>query len=215
MSKPKKSKLKRDNIFILIFSIILVALLITLGIMAKNIFTKEETVEEAKVVDEIKDFDYKLTDHNTDYFKELFEELKKVLNEDEVDESKYATLVAELFVTDFYDLNSKLSKNDVGGTQFILPKYKDTMIKKATSYDGIYYYVKSNLYGKRVQELPVVKKVEVNSLTNTNYKYGTINDPKAYKATVQVTYEKDMGYQKTVNITMIHNEEKLYIVEIK
>ena len=215
MSKPKKSKLKRDNIFILIFSIILVALLITLGIMAKNIFTKEETVEEAKVVDEIKDFDYKLTDHNTDYFKELFEELKKVLNEDEVDESKYATLVAELFVTDFYDLNSKLSKNDVGGTQFILPKYKDTMIKKATSYDGIYYYVKSNLYGKRVQELPVVKKVEVNSLTNTTYKYGTINDPKAYKATVQVTYEKDMGYQKTVNITMIHNEEKLYIVEIK
>ena len=33
MSKPKKSKLKRDNIFILIFSIILVALLITLGII--------------------------------------------------------------------------------------------------------------------------------------------------------------------------------------
>ena len=218
MSKqnPKKSKLKKDNILILLFSIILIVLLITLGLMAHNIFGKDNVqTEEAKVVDEIKEFDYYLTDHNTKYYKELFEDLKKTLTGDNIDEEKYASLVAQLFTADFYDLNSKLSKNDVGGTQFILPAFKDTMIKKATSYDGIYYYVKSDLYGNRSQDLPVVKKAEVSSVTNETYAYGSINDPKAYKVVVNITYERDLGYQKTVNITLVHYNNKLHIVEIK
>lgn len=216
MRKRKNNrKIKKDNIFILILVIVLVALIISLVFMAKGILKKEKgTVRETQIVDKMDDYGYYLTDHNTKYYNELYDELKKVLSENPVDEEKYAKLIAQLFTVDFYDLNSKLSKSDVGGTQFIAEDYKDIFIKTANDIDGIYYYVKSDLYGDRKQELPVVVNAEVVSLKNTSFKYDKINDDKAYIVDINLTYEKDLGYQKSVSLTIVHNDKKLEIVEV-
>ena len=141
MRKRKNNrKIKKDNIFILILVIVLVALIISLVFMAKGILKKEKgTVQETQIVDKMDDYGYYLTDHNTKYYNELYDELKKVLSENPVDEEKYAKLIAQLFAVDFYDLDSKLSKSDVGGTQFIAEDYKDVFIKTANDIDGIYY----------------------------------------------------------------------------
>ncbi len=217
MRKRKNNrKIKKDNIFILILVIVLVALIISLVFMAKGILKKEKgNVQETQIVDKMDDYGYYLTDHNTKYYNELYEELKQTLAENPVDEEKYAKLVAQLFTVDFYDLNSKLSKSDVGGTQFIAGDYKDVFIKTANDINGIYYYVKSDLYGERKQELPVVVNAEVVSLKNTSFKYDKINDDKAYTIDINLTYEKDLGYQKSVSLTIVHNDKKLEIVEVK
>lgn len=217
MHKRKSNrKIKKDNIFILILVIVLVALIISLVFMAKGVLKKNKgSVQETQIVDKMDDYGYYLTDHNTKYYNELYDELKKILSENPVDEEKYAKLIAQLFTVDFYDLNSKLSKSDVGGTQFIAQDYKDVFIKTANDIDGIYYYVKSDLYGERKQDLPVVVNAEVVSLKNTSFKYDKIVDEKAYIVDVNLTYEKDLGYQKSVSLTIVHNDKKLEIVEVK
>ena len=183
--------------------------------MAKDIFKTKGTVKDTKVIDEIKDYGYYLTDNNTEYFKSLYEELEKVLNSDELNDEKYAECVAKLFVADFYDLDSKLSKSDVGGTQFIASKYVDTFVKSASSYGGIYYYIESDLYNERKQELPIVKNVDVVSTKVISYNYDKINDSNAYVVTLNINYKKDLGYPETVTVTLVHNKKRLEIVEIK
>lgn len=217
MHKRKNNrKIKKDNIFILILVIVLIALIISLVFMAKDLLKKDKVVvQETQIVDKMDDYGYYLTDRNTKYYNELYEELKSVLASDTVDEEKYAKLVAQLFSVDFYDLNSKLSKSDVGGTQFIAQDYKDVFIKTANDIDGIYYYVKSDLYNDRKQDLPVVTKAEVVSLKNTQFKHEKVLDDKAYVIDLNLTYEKDLGYQKSISLTIVHNAKKLEIVEVK
>ena len=194
--KRSKRKLKKDNILIICLFVILIILVISLLIMGKNIFSgNKKAAKEAKIVDKLESYDYYLT-------------------EEDIDEEAYATLVAKLFTADFYDLNSKISKTDVGGTQFILKAYRNTFIQTATDINGIYYYVDSNIYGKRNQELPVVEDVEVVSLKNMTYKYKVINDEKAYKIDVKITYKEDLDYPKSVSLVLIHNDNKLEIVEV-
>lgn len=211
----KKTKLKKDNIKIFVVGLILIGLFITLGIMIKNTLSfKNGDTKEIKVVDKMDDYGYYLTDTDTDYYKKLYNELKDTLNSDNLDEDKYASLISQLFVTDFYDLNSKLSKADIGGIQFIKSEYKDIFTKTASDINGIYYYVKSDLYNERKQELPSVEKTEVVSVKNEAYKYGKINDDNSYIVVINITYKKDLGYQKTATIKLVHNDKLLEIVEI-
>ncbi len=214
--KNKKLKVKKDNIFIVFLIVLLVGLGITLGILVKKSFSKpKQEVVETQVVDKLDEYGYYLTDHNTEAYKEKYNELKDILSSDKVDEDKYVRTISELFTMDFYDLNSKLSKVDVGGVQFILSDYKDTFIKTATGVDGMYYYVKSNLYGDRKQELPEVDKVEILKVENEPFEFEKIKDSKAYKVVLTVSYKKDLGYPKTVTLIIIHKDKKLEIVEVK
>ncbi len=214
--KKKKRKLRKDNILIIILSLILIALLVSLGLMTKKALSSEKDEgSEKKVVEKLDSFDYYLTDHNTKYYTELFDDLKKTLNASEINDEDYATLVAKMFAADFYDLDSKLSKSDVGGIQFILPAYQSDFIKTATDSNGMYYYVKNNLYGDRKQDLPSVASVDVVSLKKLVYKYGLINDENGYQIDLKINYKKEMGYPKTVSLQLAHYEGKLYINEIK
>ena len=215
--KNKKVKIKKDNIFIVILVVIFVGLCITLGILVKNTFKKEQPeVVETQVVDKLDEYGYYLTDHNTEYYKEKYNELKDLLSSDKVDEEKYAKLISELFVIDFYDLNSKLSKKDVGGVQFIAKDYQEVFVKTASNDpEGMYYYVKSDLYGNRKQELPEIDKVEVLSVTKEPFKFDKLNDSNAYKVVITIDYKKDLEYPKTVTLVIAHTGKKLEIVEVK
>ena len=212
----KNKKVKSDNIFILVLTILLIALIISLGILIKKTLNKPKSeVIETKVVDKLDEYGYYLTDHNTDYYKEIYNELKDLLSGNSIDEEKYVSLIAELYTIDFYDLNSKLSKSDVGGVQFISEYYQDTFIKTASGTNGIYYYVKSDLYGDRKQDLPIVEKVEILSTEKQEYKYDKINDTNAYKVVLSIEYKEDLGYPKTVSLIFVHNGKKLEIAEVK
>lgn len=203
-----KKRFKLKHLFI----IILVALLVFLVFSIKSIYDSIKGSGEVKTLMTIDGYGYTLNENDSEYFKSLFEELKKCLESDNVDEEEYASLLSKLFVTDFYSLKYAISKSDVGGVQFIYTDSQSSFTKKAK--DTIYAYVKSNVYGKRNQELPNVKEVEVTNIEQDEYKGDKLKDDKAYIVDLKLTYDEDLDYPDEVKLILAHVNEKLEIVKI-
>lgn len=206
MKRKRKLNVKKIIIVILAIIVLIAGVFV---IKQKLSGKKEQTV---KVVDKLDKYGYTLEDNATSYQKELFKELKEVLNSKSIDEEAYAKLVSQSFLADYFSLNSKLSKNNVGGVQYVYKDYQDNCIKQST--DTVYKYVESNIYGNRKQELPVVKNVEVTNVTQDSYDYLEETDDKAFSVDLTITYEKDMGYQTTATLVLVHANDKLEIVKM-
>lgn len=206
----KKRKLKK-KVVILIILIVVLILCITGFILYKTL--SKNQVTEAKVIDSIEEYGYVLEDDQPKIYQDLFKELSKVLQAENVDEEEYARLISQMFSIDFYNLENKVSKNDVGGTMFISTDYVDNFTLKAS--DTVYKYIEHNLYNDRDQNLPVVTSSSVNKLENVTYEYESINDDNAYEVTVNLEYEEDLGYPTEIVLTLIHNDKKLEICEME
>lgn len=205
----------KDKKRLIILIIVIVLTLIVCGIIIydyKKDDNKKPNTPEVQVTSNISKYGYVLHDTDTEYYKELFDKLKTVLDSNEVDEALYVNLVGQLFVTDFYTLSNKLSSSDVGGLEFVVESMKDNFATKAK--DTMYKTVKTNLYGDREQELPTVTKVSVDNVIDTTYTYGDNTDSKAYALKCSVTYETDLGYPTVVKLTVVHNGEKLEVAKV-
>ena len=217
----KKPKLKYDNILLVIFVSIFILVSIITAVMAiktlKKFKGKSTTPTVTEVVDQMKVHGYQLKQNNTKYFEKLYYELKELLNDRKSEnfEEEYAKLVAQLFVADFYDLDSKLDKTDVGGVQFILESHRETFKNFATDSKGIYYYVENNIDGKRTQKLPSVKEVTVKNIESIHYSKENVEDMKAYRVTLSISYKEDLSYPSTCTVTLLHNQEKLEIIAVE
>jgi hypothetical protein len=199
---------------ILIIGIALIVVLLGFTLINNNSSNsdKKESAKEAKRVDSIEKYGYHLYDNQSSYYKDKFQELSKCLNKEEVDEEEYAKLLSELFVIDLFDLNSKVSNTDVGGRELFYKDTRDAFVK--TMEDNMYKGIESNVYGNRKQELPVVTGA-VATVEKTAYTGKVTNDENAYKATVDITYKKDLEYPTKVYLTLVHSEDKLFIINIK
>jgi hypothetical protein len=195
----------------LIISILIIFIVCILGIYF--IYQDGKKTVQVKVINEIKDYNYVLEDNETSLYKNLFNQLKETLNKKDVDEELYATLITKLFIADFYNLNNKISKNDIGGVQYIHPDIKDNFIANAK--DTLYKYIENNVNGNRKQELPSIKTISSSEVTKIDYKYNNKEDKNAYQIDATWTYKKDLGYQNSATITVVHDGNKLDIVELK
>ncbi len=206
----RKRKLKKKVIVLIVLVAILVA-----GIggfmLYKSFFSSNN--HSSKVVDEIPGYGYTLEADQPKIYKDLFKELVEVLKKDPVNEDEYAKLISRMAAIDFYNLENKVSKNDVGGVQFIREKNVDNFILEAS--ETVYNYLEQNIYEDRNQELPVVKASSVIDLKQEPYKYKNISDDKAYVVTVGLEYKKDLGYPKKVVLKLLHTDKKLEIYEMK
>ena len=197
--KIKKS-VKRTLLIILI--VLVVALLIFLGYKIYDNFLGGGSTIQPEVVNTIDGYGYTLENDAPDGYVTLFNELKTLLEQDEVNEEEYAKLVARMLVYDFYNLDNKISKNDVGGTEFILEDYRDNFILEAS--ETVYKYIEHNIYQDREQKLPVVTSTEVTNVRTGQYRYEDYTVDNAYIVTVQVGYEEDLGYPTEVTVKMLH-----------
>ena len=136
-------------------------------------------------------------------------ELEKTLNADEIDEDKYSELVAQMFIADFFNLDNKISKNDVGGKQFVYANYQSDFEKYAM--ESMYKSVESDVYGDRNQELPEVTSVTVTKVKQESYKYGNNTDDTAYVYNFDIEYKDDLGYQTSGSLILIHNDRKIEV----
>lgn len=201
--KLKKGVRKTVKIFVIVLIILILAVVGYFGY--KRFYNKNSNTTKPEIVDKLDGYGYELEENESKTYKKLFAELKKILNQDNYDEELYAKLVSQLLVEDFYNLDEKLSKNDVGGVQFIRKEQQENFVLEAS--ETVYKYIEHNIYGKRTQELPVVSTIEVKYLTETTYKYKDISDEKAYKVVVNLTYEKDLGYPTEITVVLIHNTD--------
>jgi len=206
----KKRRVKK-RIFLVLFLLALVGfcLIYFLGVGKKK---EQPVAKEIEVIDTIDNFDYALNDNETEYYNSVFNELKDLLS-GEYENRDYAILVGKLFLIDFYDLNNKVMKSDVGGTQFVYAPYREDFEKGAM--DTVYKSVQSNVYGDRKQELPIVKSVENTDLELKLFEYNGDIDYDAYYLNMSITYETDLGYPNEVLLVLIHNGDKLEIAKME
>ena len=191
-----------------------IALLLLVLIVGVFVFFKTRPkLVVVSVVSEIDNYSYYMKSNATKIYKKYYNELEKELENEKTDEENYAKLISKLFIIDFYTLNNKVTNRDIGGEQFIHSNLKESFIEKSAA--TIYKYVKNNLYGNRKQELPEVKDVEVKEIKRIRYDNKNYSDNLGYDVLLKLTYEKDLKYPKEANLKIIHEENKLVIVEVK
>lgn len=206
-------KLKKSVKRIIIILVLIIIIL--LGIAFKdNIFGKKD-VKETKIVNKIDKYGYNLKDSKTKKYHKMFEELKKILSKDKVDEEEYVKKISEMFIYDFYSLNDKTAKTDIGGVDFVYPLALPNFLVKAE--DTYYKYIESNIYGNRNQSLPTVKDIEITEVKQEIFAYGDQTDEKAYIVSASWDYtETDFSkYQTSAKLIFIHDGDKLSLVELQ
>lgn len=200
---------KRYKIGLIVIGVLLV-LVIGVGVL-KIFFSKEEKKVDANVsnvISNISDYGYTLDDRDTDYMKETFYELEDILNADTVDYTSYANTLAKLFVIDFYTLDNKINKYDVGSLEYILSSKVDMFRQKAV--DTVYRDIIDNTYRNRVQDLPEITNVTILNTENTTF---TLDDEEmeAIKVTMNYEYEEDLGYDTEGTIYFVREANKLSV----
>ena len=207
MAKKRKRKVKFGRIIILL---LIVCLLAYLGVLAyEKINVKEVKTKKVKNISTIKEYDYVLKENAFAYYKKLFKKLDSVLSKEDVDEEEYLNLTCQMFVSDFFNLDNKISKNDVGGVQFVYKNYQSDFEKFAM--DSVYKIVESNVYGNRRQNLPIVEEVKCNKVKNETFKYNDSSDENAYVMNFDIKYKEDLGYQTEGSLIVIHSGKKLEV----
>ena len=201
-----KKKYKR-----LIILFVVIALLAIGCFLIFKMLKKDDVQENVNVVDSISEYGYNLDDRDTELMKSTYEELKNILNSDEIDYEKYADTLARLFVIDLFTMNNKINKYDVGGTEYVYPDAIENF--KLNVEDTIYKHMENNSSGKRKQNLPEVSSIDVLSTEVGEYTIGDTDTFDAYIVDLAWEYSSDLGYDDNATVTLVKMEDKLYVVE--
>ena len=193
---------------ILLFILIGVLLFGFLGFKVYNDFFKDNS--NAKKIDSLELYGYSLTKNDSELFKTEFEALRTTLNKEPINYEEYAKSISKLFIIDLYTINNKLGSTDIGGTEFIYPDLVLNFTENMGS--SLYKNVETNIYGDRTQKLPEVSEVTVDSIEETTYAYKDV-DYEGYSVKLTWNYVEDLGYQNTINLTLIKSNSKLFIVK--
>lgn len=206
-------KLKK-KVKIIIAIIVLIIIAVVGVVIYKNLNTTPSEVKEVEILNTIPEYGYNLTDNKTDKYEKLFRELEDILTAKEVDEEQYANKISEMFIYDFYSLEDKSTKTDVGGVEFVHPDAVENFLLNAE--DTYYKYVESNIYNEREQSLPVVDEISIKSTEQTSYIYNN-QEYEAYRIGASWTYtsEEFSSYQHSAVLYFIKDDIKLYLVELK
>lgn len=195
--------------FVMISLILVVIIVIGVKFTLEFLVKDDKNVVTKKELDSLELYGYTLDDYDSDLYKEYFNDLKGTLNSKEVNYEDYAKEIVKLFVSDFYTLDNKLTSSDIGGVEFIPSDMVENF--KMHAGDTMYNHVKTNIYGDRVQKLPIVKSVEVTNIENITYTYKD-KEYSAYRVSARWEYQEDLGYKNNEIFTLIKDNNKLYIV---
>lgn len=194
---------------LIISVIILISLFTLITIMFLTNKDGERKKEENATVVEIKDYGYLSKYNDSKVYQSYFNQLKLVLSADKINYDKYAELISKLFIMDFFTLKDKKTSSDIGGTEFIYDKFKDDFSLRAKN--SIYAIVGNSID----DDLPVVKDVNVIKLNNIEKEYYNKLDKNAYDVYLKWQYEETNDYQSEAVITIVKENNKLSIVEMR
>ena len=195
-------------------SLIVIAL-VTLGVLLWYIYGMNRVpkiVNKSEVESEIKDFGYKINDNESTYYKETFKELESLLSSKDYDDNTYRDLIAKLFVIDLYSLDTKINKYEVSSVQYFYPERQEMHQNKVI--DNFYNIIEDNSYGKRTMDLPVVSNTEVLNTEEVTYTIDDVEYP-GVKTDIEISYEKDLGYDKKGSVTLIKKDNKWWVVSFE
>lgn len=195
--------------------VILIMALIGVGIVGYFFFfyekpVAETPVNEVQITNTIEEYGYNLDDRDTALFKEKFEELKNLLNEENYDVEEYVSLISQLFIIDLYTIDNKISRYDVGGLEYV---YSEAVSSFQSVVEGsIYKTVENNLDGSRTQDLPEVASVTVDSIKETTFTMPDESVVNGYGVNLSWTYVEKLGYDNSATIILIPDQQKYGVV---
>ncbi len=199
---------KQDIRNIVLFILMGIIIFGIVGYKAYNDFFKDNSPD--KKVMSLDLYGYTLSKNDTSVYKDNFKALEKTLNEQPINYEEYAKLLSKLFVIDVFTLNNKMTSTDIGGLEFLHKDLRENF--KENMGLTLYKNVESNLDGKRTQSLPEVSAVNVDNVFQTKYTYNK-EEYEAYIVTLSIEYKVDLGYQKSIKVTSIKDNNMLYIVK--
>ncbi len=182
------------------------------------VFIKEKKpdtppVKEVIVTNTIEEYGYNLEDRDTENFKQKFEELKTLLQNEDYDKMEYMRLISELFIMDFFTIQNKVSRYDVGGLEYV---YKDAVDSfRTVAESSVYKTVENNLDDTRTQELPVVVSATSGEITETTFEMPDKSNAGGYRVPVSWEYEENLGYDTSGVLILIPDGNKMGVVFYK
>ncbi len=215
--KESNPLVKKSIIFVLIIVLVMVLIGCSLFFLFKGDDPKPQEVVKT-TLSTLDQYGYTLDDLDTELYKTEFNTLKANLESETINYEEYASSIAKLFAIDLYTISNKLNKYDIGGVEFIFPSARENFQLKVE--DTIYRYVEDNSKGTRKQDLPTVSKVSATAKT-TKYTYKPDSDKsikkeyEGYSVKVSIEYEKKLDYPSSLELTIIKEDNMLYIAEIK
>ena len=196
--RTKKKKMLSLKRFVL--CLFLLGIIFLVYHVYNSFFNKPTEATKPKVVDEIKTFNY-------------------ALSEKEVDNKKYAETVAKLFIIDFFSLDNKTSKNDIGGVQFVYSKFKTDFVDYARN--SIYKRVNNKIDSKEKQNLPLVDEIKVDSVEEVvpsqifeHQDFAEDNEADAYEVSLSWSYKNGDDFQTSTVLTLVKDGSKLSIAKM-
>lgn len=200
-----------------IIIVLVILLLLVFGAFAYCKFFKSKPadtpIKEVKVTNTIENYGYNLEDRDTKLYKDKYEKLKELLSKDDYDKDEYIKLISELFIIDLYTIDNKISRYDVGGTEFMYTGAVSSF--KASVENSLYKTVENDLEDNRSQALPIVSSIEITNYEPTTYEMPDQTVVDGYKVNLSWQYEKDLGYDDTGVLIVIPDGNKMGVVFYK
>lgn len=166
--------------------------------------SKDELVNKVNAYDSIEKYGYVLNDNVTTYYKDEFQKLKSMEDEQEIAEQ-----VAKLFVIDLFSINYKVNKYEVTSTQYYYSDKREMFRNKVI--DKLYNFVIDNSYDDRKQELPEVKEVTITDTKKDTYKLGD-EKRECYVVKVSISYVKNLDYDNKAKIILVKDNNNMSVV---
>ncbi len=198
---------KKYKIPLIIFVLLII---VVIGLLLYKTLFSDNSKSNIKIVDSIDNFNYTLDERDSKLMKDTYSELKKILKEKDINFEEYAKVLSKLFIIDLFTMDNKINRYDVGGAEYVYPSVRDNF--KINVEDTIYKIIINNSKGKRKQELPTVSSVQVADIKETEYSYGD-KKMSGYNVALNWTYEKDLGYDAKATVTLVKDNDMLYVVE--
>ena len=207
--KNKKKSWLKGILLILVVFAIAGACLILYGKIFKN---GNGDPEEANVKYRIDLYDYVLYDDAPKYYTDEFKKLDDMSKDKDLKDEDHASQVAKLYVIDLFSISYKLNKYEVTSSQYFHSRKRDMHTAKVV--DTLYNMVEDNYNGDRKQELPEVTNVEVTNVVEGTYEFGS-KEKSSWVVDLEITYAKDLGYDKKCQVTLIADKKNYSVVNYK
>ena len=200
-NKQKKKDWAKGLILASVIFLIAFVILYIYGYLQRD---RDEITNKVNALDSIEKYNYVLNDNVTTYYKDEFQKLKGLEEEQQIAEQ-----VAKLFVIDLFSINYKVNKYEVTSTQYYYSDKREMYRNKVI--DSLYNFVIDNSYNDRKQDLPEVKEVDIIETKKDTYKLG---DEKrdAYVVKLSISYVKDLGYDSKAKVVLVHDGNNMSVV---
>lgn len=192
---------------------VLTIIALTSVVLAISLASKKNNVEVPNDnEEEITISNYKLVKNPTNFQKEVFNELKTILEKEDYSNQELAEVLAKNFLVEFYNL-SNVTSRDVRGLQFVATELQDRFKEFGWNIYNFYPYYEN------IKDLEITD-VEITKTKAITYDYiddlkvvPNRNDLSGYEVTFDWNYKDNV--KNTTIITIVKWNENYSIIKVQ